>query len=437
VQPILDSPQRRPPHRWAMAQVSYEIPEGLPDASTLHTAARRLVAIPEAMARDEAVQTIFKLVHGVLAAPEDAKKRKVRKSNEVFHRKVGRYEAGVDFLRGCGFMDIEEAESEEAQGPLLSMPVAYLSRLTDAHHTLAQAAHEAGMPVPPLPGGSFNPYQSNLQKTDSTRASKAPDAWKSEADRMREEVKRRQQEMREKVESAPPVDLRPTAFWLSAGRRLEDVVRETAEATEERSTDNALLQAQMASAKAAINGTNCKFESADKKRLAELRGKRVHEFCILRIICPDKSVLQVHFRSGDTGEHVVSQVAPLLAPQVRETSWYIYQSPPLKRLAPRERLAAAGFTPGANVYLGFDGNKPGPPYLEAALVSQLGPAPQEGQRGVNAPAGPTFSGEAMGWGVGQRLGGAPAAPAAAAPVAPAGTDSAPAAAGGPSTAMEE
>jgi len=412
-----------------MVQVSYEIPEGLPDASTLLVAAQRLVQIPETADREDAVQTLFKLVHGVLAAPEEPKKRRVRKSNETFHRKVGRYSAGLDFLRGCGFVDTDgsEIEGEEAQGPMLFMPVAYLARLTDAHHTLARSAQQVGMTVPSLPGSSFNPYQSSVRNMDSSSA-KASSAWKTEADQVREEVKKRQRELREKVDSAPPVDLRPTAFWLSAGRRLEEVVQEAAASAEDRAADNALLQAQVASAKAAISGANCKFESADKKRLAELRTKRVYAFCVLRVVCPDKSVLQVHFRAGDTGEHVLSQIAPLLAPHVREASWYVYQSPPLKRVAPRETMTAAGFTPGANLYLGFDGQKPAAPFLEASLVAQLGPPPEEGQRGVNAPAGPTFSGEAMGWGVGHKLGGGPAPAAPAAPAAggaPAGADPAP------------
>eukprot|EP00928_Gymnodinium_smaydae_P023647 TRINITY_DN19435_c0_g2_i5.p2 TRINITY_DN19435_c0_g2~~TRINITY_DN19435_c0_g2_i5.p2 ORF type:complete len:119 (+),score=25.42 TRINITY_DN19435_c0_g2_i5:489-845(+) len=88
----------------------------------------------------------------------------------------------------------------------------------------------------------------------------------------------------------------------------------------------------------------------------------------------------------------------------------------MKRLGARESLNAAGLTPGANMYLGFDGAKPAAPYLEASLVAQLGPAPEV--RGVNAYGGveikPTFSGEAMGWGAGQKLGSTPPAAAPAA-----------------------
>jgi len=388
-----------------MARVSYEVPLGLPDAATLLSSAQLLLRIPDTEARDAAIQTIFKLVHGVLAAPEDMKKRRVKKSNEVFHRKVGRFEAGLDFLRGCGFLDVEDppAPGEESQGPLLEMPVAYISRLTDAHHTLAQVANEAGIAVPPLPNsGGFNPFQSKVQNMDSTRSAKASEAWKMQADLTREELKKRQREMKDKVDSAPPVPLRPSAFWLSAGRRLEEVVRETSNGTEDQSSDSALLQNHVASARREVAGTE-NFQSADKKRLAELQSKRVHAFCILRVICPDKSVLQVHFRAADTGEYVVSQIKPLLAPEVQSAGWYLYQSPPLKRLGLRETMASAGFTPGANVYLGFESTKPGPPYLEAGLYAQMGPAPAL-ERGVNAPAGPSFSGEAMGWGTGQRLG---------------------------------
>merc|ERR1712187_886085 len=154
-----------------------------------------------------------------------------------------------------------------------------------------------------------------------------------------------------------------------------------------------------------------KFANADKKRLADLQRKKVYEFCVLRIICPDKSVLQVHFRAADKGQDILNKLQPLFSPTVQASSWYIYQSPPLKKLAPGETLAKAGLTPGANMYLGFDGEKPGPPFLEPGLVAQLGPAPEVPGRGV---AGHSFSGEAMGWGAGQRLGSAPSASSAAA-----------------------
>eukprot|EP00933_Yihiella_yeosuensis_P072313 TRINITY_DN80673_c0_g1_i1.p1 TRINITY_DN80673_c0_g1~~TRINITY_DN80673_c0_g1_i1.p1 ORF type:complete len:404 (+),score=105.26 TRINITY_DN80673_c0_g1_i1:117-1214(+) len=305
------------------------------------------------------------------------------------------------FLKAAGFIDADDPDvgGDAGKGALLSMPVAYISRLTDAHHTLARIAGEAGMAPPPLPGSSFNPYCSSMSKTDSTQNAKVPNSYKNEADRLRDEVKKRQREMQDKVDQAPPVDLKPTAFWLASGKRLEDVIRETTTLDEERQADNALLQSQVAAAKMAIAGSNAKFESADKKRLAELSRHRVYQACILRVICPDKSVLQVHFRANEKGEQVLEALKPLLSPHVRDASWYIYQTPPLKKLQAQETLT--GFTPGASLYLGFDGDKPAPPYLESSLVEQLGPAPAA-QNGVTAP---TFSGEAMGWGTGQTLGG--------------------------------
>lgn len=387
-----------------MAEVSFDVPSGLPDAMVLLTSAQMLMAMQEAADRDEAVQTIFKLMHGVLASPEDPKKRKVRKSNETFNRKVGRHTAALDFLRAAGFLVCDDPDAPEGEGVggLLHMRVAYLARLTDAHHTLAQASQQAGLTVPPLPGGGFNPYQSNVQLADTTRATKVPEGWKTEAERVRDEVKKRQREMVEKVREAPPVDLQPTTFWLSAGRRLEDVIRAAAEEPldEAKAADNVLLQEQVALAKAAIAGPS-KFESADKRRLAELSRKSVHQSCILRVICPDKSVLQAHFRAADRGEHVYAQLAPLMAPGIIESGWYLYQSPPMKRLSPKDTLAAAGLTPGANMYLGFEGQKPSPPFFIPSLADQLGPVP-ESQGGVTEPA--SFNGEAMGWGQGRKLG---------------------------------
>uniref|UniRef100_A0A7S0FWY9 PUB domain-containing protein n=1 Tax=Pyrodinium bahamense TaxID=73915 RepID=A0A7S0FWY9_9DINO len=349
--------------------VSYEPPEGLPDVTLLQGAAQRIVAIPDSAARQEAVQTVFKLLDAIIAAPEDVKKRTVKKTNAAFHKKVGRHRAAVDFLRGAGFTEADDVEAEAAQpgsgrDALLSMPVAFIMRLTDAHHILARVVADAGLKAPALPqsmgsSGIFNPSQSNQQVTGVAPLKKAPVDGKSEADRLREEARAKERVLQERA-YAEPVPLRPAAFWLSAGRRLEDVIRET-------------LQ----------DGAGSGPEGTDGARPLEPSRSRAYGLCVLRVVCPDKAVLQAHFRAGDQGEYVLTQIAPLLSPHVRGAAWYVYQTPPLRRLAPKESLAAAGLAPGASLYLGFEGERPGPPYLEAGLARQLGPAPQEDQRGAS------------------------------------------------------
>jgi len=63
-----------------MTEVSYDTPVGLPDPTLLLVSAQRLVAL-EASEREDAFQTLFKLIDGIIAAPAEAKKRKVRKAN--------------------------------------------------------------------------------------------------------------------------------------------------------------------------------------------------------------------------------------------------------------------------------------------------------------------------------------------------------------------
>lgn len=382
-----------------MAEVSYDVPVGLPDASLLLSAAEHLVALRNVDEREEAVQTCFKLVDAVLVAPADAKKRRLRKANETFYRKVGRHEAALNFLRCVGFQDSDDPDvpGKDGKGALLLMPVAYISRLTDAHHALAQASRVAGLSAPPLPAGSFNPYQATSQRVDCAApgVTTATEAWRNQADRLQEEVKRREHELKERLEKVAPVPLRPTAFWLSAGRRLEDVVRETAELPSEDVADAALLQSALISAKAASSNGNGNFESAAKNRLAQLSRTRIHEICVLRVICPDKSVLQVRFRAIDTGEHVLAELGPLLASHVRSAGWYLYQSPPLRRLQPKETLAAAGLAPGASLRLGFESGadaRPSPPYLAPNVLAQLGPRPQGEAEDQGTSTSPTGSG---------------------------------------------
>lgn len=400
-----------------MTEVSIEFPAHLPSSAVMSASARSVCSLPTVSDREDAVPILFKLIDSVLAAPADVKKRRVKKSNETFHRKVGRHEGAVQFLKAAGFVDSDDPDAgAEGRGAMLSMPVAYIVRLTDAHHSLASAAEQAGLTAPPLPACPvFNPYAASSTAVDSTRTAKVPQSYKIEAERIQTEIREKEAALKRKVETSPPIPLNATAFWSAAGRRLEEVVKETASTADEEKGDSAIVGGQISGVKSAINGSNLKFESADRKKLTKLEGKVVHEFCILRVTCPDKSVLQVHFRAADKCELVLSEVKPLLAPHIQAASWFIYQSPPLKKLNGKERLDKAGFAPGANLYLGFDekpGEKPGPPYLEASLQASLGPQPQDQGRGVNAIAG-HLSGEAMGWGQGQKVGqGAPGAAAA-------------------------
>jgi hypothetical protein len=396
------------------AEVSIEFPAHLPTSAVMANAARELAALPISD-REDALQTLFKVVDNVLSAPSDVKKRRLKKSNETFNRKVGRHKCAVDFLGAVGFVESDDPEAgEEGRGALLSMPVAYIVRLTDAHHSLVSAAEQAGLAAPPLPHCPvFNPYASHRQGLDPTRQVKVPSAYSQEAERVAKEIKDREATLKAKVEKAAPVALRPSVLWAAAGRRLEEILRETADVGDEEKGDSSIVGSQLGHVKNALAGAQT-FVSADKRRLETLSKKRIHENCILRVNCPDKSVLQVHFRSADRGEYVMSQIAPLLAPHIQAASWYVYQSPPLKKLAAKETLSEAGFSPGANLYLGFDGDKPGPPYFEASLQAQLGSPPEDAERAVNAiPA--NFTGEAMGWGKGQRLGGSNATSSAKAP----------------------
>ncbi|CAE7397482.1 unnamed protein product [Symbiodinium sp. CCMP2592] len=407
-----------------LTEVSNDVPVSLPDATRLAASGQQLLALEDSSEREEVINTLFKLIHNVLGDPENPKKRRIKKANESFNKKVGRHKAAIEFLRAAGFRDGDDPD--EGKDALLIMPIAYTLRLTDAHHNLTALAQQAGLTPPPMPGSGFNPYSSVVQAVDTTRSAKAPESWKSQVDSVRDEVRKRERELQDQVAQAPAVELRPNAFWLSAGRRLEEVIREADKEAEERAADNNLLKEQVASVKTAISGTST-FESADKKRLAQLQRAKAHKTCILRIVCPDKSVLQVHFRAAETGSKVVETLRPLLAPSVQGLPWYIYRSPPMERLAPKVTLAAAGLAPGAVMYLGFDdgaGAKPPPPYLAPDLVEQLGPCRPE-ETGVTAPA--SFTGEAMGWGAGHRLGAAPAPKAAAAPseAAPAGESAAP------------
>ncbi|CAK0811983.1 unnamed protein product [Prorocentrum cordatum] len=98
-----------------MAAVSYEAPEHLPDLPALAAAVGRLVAIADEAARADAVSTVFRLLHGVLSAPDDERKRRVRKANPAFHQKLGRHAAGVELLGAVGFEECDDTDAADAE----------------------------------------------------------------------------------------------------------------------------------------------------------------------------------------------------------------------------------------------------------------------------------------------------------------------------------
>ncbi|CAE7944381.1 unnamed protein product, partial [Symbiodinium sp. KB8] len=157
---------------------------------------------------------------------------------------------------------------DEGKDALLIMPIAYTLRLTDAHHNLTALAQQAGLTAPPMPGSGFAlrrpaTYRGSLAmgilkvsftlgklcicrlcnkkstndpsplasaRDNNAYGGKRPRARyknvQSEADSVRDEVRKRERELQDQVAQAPAVELRPNAFWLSAGRRLEEVIRE-------------------------------------------------------------------------------------------------------------------------------------------------------------------------------------------------------------------
>jgi len=185
-----------------MVEVSYDIPEGLPDSTSLYVAAQGVANIPYPQARDLALQSLFRLVDSVLAAPEDAKKRRVRKGNPTFHAKVGQHKVALDFLRCAGFMDADDPETpgKAGKGSLMVMQVAYIVRLTDAHHALADASQRCGCAAPAIPAGNFNPYQENRLAGGAVKQQE----WRGEAEQLRDEVKKREQELKDKLNFCRP-----------------------------------------------------------------------------------------------------------------------------------------------------------------------------------------------------------------------------------------
>ncbi|CEL99305.1 unnamed protein product [Vitrella brassicaformis CCMP3155] len=340
--------------------------------------------------------TLGRLLNGVLASPTNESKRKIRKENENFQAKVGQFAAGVAFLQSVGFQDV---------GEHLILPVAYLSRLTDAHGALTELGREAGVTVPPIPNPTpadkhimFNPYQSSITSTTaefSRVQGKLAEKRFHEVDQIRAELKQKKEDIRRGGEG-DTVELRPVAFHLSRMGRLEDALSAVQQEREQEETnpgEAGVAQSDIAKIKESM-GDGPQFKSRAKQELAKLSKQKVHRQCILRVLFPDKLVLQLHFRPVDTIAHVQQQIKQLLREECRDLPWYIYETPPMRKFTARRTLHDEGLVPGAMVHFAFVGaangsaaNIPQPPYLQASLLTHLTTQTQQTQQqATNAPS---------------------------------------------------
>eukprot|EP00392_Amoebophrya_sp_AT5.2_P002014 g2019.t1 len=154
---------------WDIAPDQGAAPEAF-QAVDLESVGTKLLQYQDGEALKTLIATLVKLIDAVLKNPDDESKRSINLGNDNFHKRVGRFSAAIEYLKGTGFAEADEQKTGAANpNPNhIVMRKAYISRLTDSRLILQRLIHHdarlRGMEIPPIPM-KFNPFMSSVSAT--------------------------------------------------------------------------------------------------------------------------------------------------------------------------------------------------------------------------------------------------------------------------------
>jgi len=298
-------------------------------------------SVPQAQ-MGTAILTLVKLTDAILSNPEEEKTRKIRQGNPSFQERCGQFPPCIKFLLALGFQE---------EGDFLVMPNAFLSRLTDGRKALEHIAEEAQVSIPPIPG-RFNPYVAS-HTAMSVQPATMNDKRVAEMQQVKSALEQKRRELAsqgDKTNTLAP----PRVFWQASLIKLEDAIKRLQQvvAAEEEKDDNLILQDTLRCMQAS---NASKFHSREKTELQQLSKKKVYDVAILRVVMPNKIVLELNFKPKTQWQEVYEVVQECLSDDARFVEWYLYATPPKQKFFRNtETLLSTKLVPGAVVFLGLD-----------------------------------------------------------------------------------
>ncbi|CAD7948173.1 unnamed protein product [Amoebophrya sp. A120] len=351
--------QQQPPPSKANASSWDLAPEEIAfQGVDVEAVAARLMSLASGEELSTCVMTLVKLLDAVLKSPQDESKRSINLGNENFHKRVGRFPAAVEFLEGVGFR-------RDPSGSKIVMEKAYISRLTDARQILAQVSSRNGLQIqlPPIPM-NFNPFVSSVSTTAGSSAGgpqgRAAEKRTQEAAQLQEELSRKRQQLEamdkpdNSVDDSVPRFLLgpPKLCWTQDLGSLKDAIRDSAlDFVGEDENDEDIVRDLVRG----MQGTGAgQFKAREKSELAEFQRKKVYQVVLIRVLFPNKMILEIKCKPNETVRALYAKVGSVLQLQP-DTDFYLYDTPPIRKLTVQSRktLAAEGLAPGSNLHLGL------------------------------------------------------------------------------------
>eukprot|EP01068_Selenidium_serpulae_P008297 Selendium_serpulae@DN4949_c1_g1_i1.p1 len=308
------------------------------------------------------LRTLTGLVGGILDAPTDARKRRIRKANARFHDAVFRHPHAAHVVKSLGFVD-------SACGEFVEMPVAFVPLLKAAH---AAIASEGGDPPQSSSAKSasqksetkkFDPFSAHLISTNGQQSKLHADST-AQADRAASSSVRQQvAELKHQREfgSVDQVPLRPRIVTKS----MEAAAMQESDAE----PPDLITEGHIESVKNLMAAP--KFKSRMAAELHTLKQTSVlTDDWVIRVKFPgeDAPLLELHFTPRTKISHVKQQVARFLLAE-HQTDFQLFVAPPYRVLEAANTLFQSKLSPLAQVHF-----EPAAPHSKDSRVVYLDPA---------------------------------------------------------------
>ncbi|KAH8583158.1 uncharacterized protein ELE39_002097 [Cryptosporidium sp. chipmunk genotype I] len=375
-------------------EFEYLTPENLEIIPSLYNSIESLGRICKEKLK-EVTDLLFKIIDSIIKEPRKGKIRRIKLKNPKFASTVGSFAEALNVLKSVGFVQVKLKPSQisritednnnakEEEEEYIELPVAYISRLTDCHHLLAIFCEKNRIDHPKLVScdltsidasgensvkiSHFNPYVSNISSTSANTnneiSRKIMKFAIEERRQIESEIMKRERDMENGIvdehssqDNGNVTCSKPFAIHSSNIQKFDNLVKAISDMDSQEDFDeddtSHFEQSEIQRIRDSILGNAPAFKSRSNEYLKSLLKRKVHSHSSIRVVFPDKYILQLQFRPNHTTYDLIQSVKDCINPNISSMDWYVYQSPPILKVVPDKKLTLlkAGFVPNAQLY---------------------------------------------------------------------------------------
>ncbi|OII77651.1 hypothetical protein cand_014670 [Cryptosporidium andersoni] len=329
--------------------VEYSSPSTVTITPSTMESVNNLTQIPNE-AIERTISILFRIIDGILASPEDGKKRRIRINNPLFHSSIAKYSQALGVLKSVGFIYVDYYSEESDKMELyVELPIAYISLLTDCHNFLVALCKKLGISYPKIIPGNFNPYVAHFSSTNTQNMTRP---LEDEFGKLQTQVKEIEALIEKGYDDYEPC-LKPCIIHSSALGDFDEAIQILKQTPEYDDSDTALMTRSEVDRLKEFFSEGPTFKSRVKEYLKTLKKRSIYSHINIRVICPDKYIIQLQFKLNSTTEDLVNAVKCCLNQNILKYNWYIYETPPVVKILPKNSvtLYQCGYAPRTVLYL--------------------------------------------------------------------------------------